>query len=752
MAGASGRLPGSPLGEPGTHGHHLAGRAKQAFLSGLMEIKQVPLMKILLVFVASCLTVYYCVELHLGGLELLRFVVGALALWLPVGGWLYLLVRNEVPDRIVRIAFSAGGSYALTTLFYFAVATLHCNWLFYSVEAVAAAGLIYYAIKHRPAFESLLKHFRYFDWVLAALIAASMVASIPAQSVWRKDSQTGGMIYDGFPDHLYHVGQAYELSRHIPPQQAMIRGGTPERAYHHFMHLTTMLIDRYSGQPDMLRAHLIYHYAVIQILMCLLLYSIGKTLAGSRVAGYCTLALMYVAVAPAPNLWPVDAGIGFPSKTLPFYFFTVFPHLSSGLDIVTLALPQMYTGVLVLYAGLLGVLIVLERVYRGHQAPIVIFVTALVLATTMRFRVHVALAVLPAFLLMLLYLWRRTHQKVFLLAGFAAAVVAGLLYLEMRSPVYLRGTSNVRFGYSGLTASATSVLFSSWPFAEQVHEWLRRAIPQPEVMKWAWEVSCILMVSLLNVIGIPLLAATSVYLTSQRARRVFAPFNFLVFWAVVTSIGLAPILASDYDSFSLGGQFPAHARWYLFPFAGVALWWIARFFQKRFSWPAGLWICLALIVLVAGLLYRTVGPISALTHLDHENSVAIKAEDWPAFVYLREHTSPASVILTNRFWGFYFLVSGMSGRAAYQEIRDPQIESLFLDGIPRDDRVAIINGLWSATSDEQFSRLIGSTPITHILEFQDYPWPVHPPDCLTRLWENEEHTVIIWQVRRHVHL
>jgi hypothetical protein len=70
------------------------------------------------------------------------------------------------------------------------------------------------------------------------------------------------------------------------------------------MHLTTILVDRYTGHPDMFRAHLVYHYTVIQILMCLLLYGIGKTLTGSPAAGYCTLPLMYVAVA-APNLWPV---------------------------------------------------------------------------------------------------------------------------------------------------------------------------------------------------------------------------------------------------------------------------------------------------------------------------------------------------------------------------------------------------------------------------------------------------------------
>ena len=61
--------------------------------------------------------------------------------------------------------------------------------------------------------------------------------------------------------------------------------------------------------------------------------------------------------------------------------------------------------------------------------------------------------------------------------------------------------------------------------------------------KWGWEVTCLIF-SLLNVIGIPLLAATSIYLTSERARRVFGPFNFLIFSAVATSIGFAIILAS----------------------------------------------------------------------------------------------------------------------------------------------------------------------------------------------------------------
>jgi hypothetical protein len=713
-----------------------------------MKIRHWPLTKIVLGCVTVFLTVWYCVELHLGALELLRFIIGALALWMPLAGWLYLSLRKEVPDRTIRVAFSAGSSYALTTLFYFAAATLHCNWLFYSAQAVAGTGLVYYAIQNRSTLGPCAKRFRHFDWVLAALVAASMVANTPAQLVWKRDAQTGARIYDGYVDQLYQVGQAYELSRHIPPQQATIRGGSPERAYHNFMHLTTMLIDRYTRQPDMLRAHLVYHYAVIQVLMCLLLYAIGKTLTASRVAGYCALALMYVAVPPAPNLWPVAVPAGFPVKTVPYFYFTVFPHLSSGLDPVTLLSPQTYSGLVVLYSGILGLLLFLERNKLGFRVPLLTLTTALTLAATTRFNIHIALVVLPAFLLIMLDLWRRKHQNVFLVAGFGAMVVAGLLYLETRAGVYLQGTSNVRFGL----AFPLSPLFSSWPFAPEVHNWITRAIPQPDVTKWLWVASCVSIFSLLNVIGIPLLAATWIYLMSERARCIFVPFNFLIFSAVATSIGFAIILASDYDRYSLGLQLPLLTRWYLFPFAGVALWTLCRFLQKRLSLPATVWTSLVSIVLVAGLLNRTIASASPLTVLNRQTRVGIEAEEWPAFVYLRDRTPPDSVILTNKSWGTYqFVVSGLAGRAAYLEAAGTPVDKQALKLNPRDDRVATTKALWSAASDAEFCSLLRSTPITHILEFQDHPWPVHPAGCLTRLWENPEHTLIIWQVARDPH-
>src|SRR6266446_4829247 len=190
--------------------------------------------------------------------------------------------------------------------------------------------------------------------------------------------------------------------------------------------------------------------------MCLLLYGIGKTLAASRIAGYCTLALMYVAVPPAPNLWPAAGRESFPA-----FYFTVFPHLSSGLDPVALAAPQMYSGLVVLYAGMLGLLLFLERDKLGFRAPVLTLAAALTLAATTRFRIHFALAVLPAFLLIVLHLWRRKHLSVFLLAGFGAAVVAGLLCLEMRTPVYLQGWYDVHLGLEGPPSDGEAITYDA---------------------------------------------------------------------------------------------------------------------------------------------------------------------------------------------------------------------------------------------------------------------------------------------------
>ncbi|MEP6956410.1 MAG: hypothetical protein ABI883_06250, partial [Chthoniobacterales bacterium] len=98
-------------------------------------------------------------------------------------------------------------------------------------------------------------------------------------------------------------------------------------------------------------------------------------------------------------------------------------------------------------------------------------------------------------------------------------------------------------------------------------------------------------------------------------------------------------------------------------------------------------------------------------------------------------------------WGAQWaLLSGLSGRAAFLELAGNPVDQQALRLHPEDDRAALIKALSLADSEEEFSKLLRATPITHLLETQEQPWRVHPPECLTRAWSSPQQKVVIWQV------
>jgi hypothetical protein len=73
---------------------------------------------------------------------------------------------------------------------------------------------------------------------------------------------------------------------------------------------------------------------------------------------------------------------------------------------ISVEAPQMYSGLVVLYACLPKLLLFLNCDHRRLTAPFLLLVTSLALAAATRFRIHIALAVLPAFLLVNVYWWQ----------------------------------------------------------------------------------------------------------------------------------------------------------------------------------------------------------------------------------------------------------------------------------------------------------------------------------------------------------
>jgi hypothetical protein len=349
-------------------------------------------------------------------LECCRLLLGLALLWGPCGVLLYQLLWEVIEDRICRFTFAWASSYAVTTLCYFALAVLKLTILFYLLQAFLVVLAAAIAFRRRLASPTIgPAQPRRWDLRLVFLIGASLVVNLRYQEPWRVTREQGQYQYSFclFPDQLYFVGQAYALDEHIPPRQSMIRAGTPERAYHNFPHVTTMLIARYTLLCDMLRAHLLYHYAVIEVLLSLSLFCIARTITGTGWPGYAAIFLMYL----LPNPWP-------PLKDQTgFFYFTLFPHVSSGLLPISVSSPQMYSGLVVLHGALLGLVWMCKTRAESRPNGPLVLVLALITAASLRFRVHLFLVLAPVFEGTLAILWLRTRQR-YLVASAAIGLIS----------------------------------------------------------------------------------------------------------------------------------------------------------------------------------------------------------------------------------------------------------------------------------------------------------------------------------------
>lgn len=702
-----------------------------------------------LILVISSLS-YYLVKMEWNLEELVRFCGGITLLWIPLGACFYLLLKKQVEDSIVCFTFSAIASYTLTTLAYFGLAVLKLEPLFYSGQIAILLWLIIYSIRHKLWLKLRLNYLVWpkFDWVLASLIAVSLVVNIPYQIAWQHSPKNDTYKFNLYADHLYHTGQAYELARHVPPQQQSIRAGTPERAYHMFPHLTTMLLSRFTGQTDMLRVHIVYHYIIIEIGMCLALYSIIKTLTKNRIAGYIGTASMYITAISYPPL--VNNVIG-------YFYFTLFPHVSSGLEPVILTSPQMYSGMLVTYGILLGVLIISVRFYQKRSVDAVLIITAIMVAATIRFRLHVFIIMLPGFLLLATYGWKFTRQKVYLVAAGLVFALSLLLYLEMKSPVYLAGTASLKLGFNNLTTLVgLDHWYNSWPFSGRIYTFLKYLIPSSEILAIVWQIVSNTTFVVLNMIGIPLLIIANIYLFSKSSLQEFRLFTFLIVWMTVVSTLGAMCLSTDYDDYSLGGQLLLHTRWYIFLLMIPGLHKIYQFFQPHLSLSKSIQISVVIVFTVLSLIAQQLARPSILMSKVNDSTISLNANERIALAYIHDYTPQNSVILTDKYFDKYtFPLSGIAGRAAYLESQGNAVDLQSLKLNPLDIRQQVIRDLWKTSKLEQFCQILTATPTTHLIEYSNHPLIAHNPPCLNPIWESPNQNtstssekITIWQVNR----
>ena len=668
---------------------------------------------------------YYLVVMQWGLVELLLFLVACLELWLPVTAWSYILVRKQVTETLPRLVFSLISSYTLTTALYFGFSVLNVPFLFYVWQVGLLLSWLAYLFQYRkninlPSLKIAWAKIYNLNWILIALIMVSLNLNIVYQTPYQYITNTGETVHTLFIDEYYHVSLAYELARHTPPLQQVNKAGVPERAYHFFSHLTTTLLANLSFQSDMLRVYLVYHYTIIEILLCLAFYCIVKKLTGSKWAGYVGVSTVYILAIPVAT-----------DKSNPLYYFlyNLYPHLFTNLDIIRGGSPETYSGLLVLYGVFIASLFLSSCFQNRQQIGWLGLLTGLMVAAIMRFRVQSFLPLAPNFLLLMLFAWWQTKQKMYLLVGAVCLFCSFLLYLEMSSQVYLPNTSQLIIG-------ATPIKDERWAFSfsQPFYKYLAQQIHDLVLLSWLWQGISIVFFVILNAIGLPLLIATVCYFCNKTLSRERLFFNLIAVGALLTSVAGAVLITTNYDGFSVGGEMVNHTSWYILPMGSVGIWQAYRFLQTHWGWQRSKWLILSAVILLVSLGLQAISRPTVDVKADNFRQIRVSANEWQALTYLHDKTPGNSVIMSNLYLtNSPAFIAGITGRAVYYGYTNGTIGDMPADSSP-ENRQKVLNLLWSTSEPDEFCRIITPTVATHLLETFDKPLLVNNAPCLQAVW------------------
>ena len=694
---------------------------------------------------ALALAYYFSVAMHFGPLEGPLFLIGLTALWLPIGGTCYLLLRQEMPDRLDRFTFSALASLSLTTLLYFGFAELHITALFYLLQIGLVCWIVWRLVKQTPhgGWTKLIRSFNEdrFNPTLPLIVAASLLACVK-YNTYSHFEPNGDEVFDTYHDNTHHASQGYELARHVPPLQSTIRAGQPERAYHMFPQLTIALIGRYTLQPDLMRANLVYRYTVLEALICLSLFSLGRRLTGSAGGGCLSAALMFIFAIPSPPLMKSSLG---------YFFFTIYPHVSSLLEPNMVTCCQCVCAIPLVYAMSLGLLQIGGQVRDHGRCVVLPLILALMVAAEMRFRVHLFLPLYPAFLVLMVVFWARSRRGVFPLAVAVSLVVVLLLRLEMRSPAYLRSSSELLIAYNGM--SAHCAWMREWPFRGALEQWMLGLLGLGPVFTWSWQVVCLTMFYTLNVCGIPMVVALVAFLLRRRAWTELFPFTFTTLSLLLGSLAGGILLTTTYDSYSVGGEMLLMGCIYGFPIFGAVLWRLLNWFWARLPLTSVGQSRAALALIILGTCAQYAYPRTYLQEIMQTlGEFRLTPAAQGALAFIRDQTPPDSVVASDVILNPRAAIySGIGGRACYAEYFNyPALDEL-PGVIPVGARIAMLMRIWQAGSADQLRVVLDQTPINYLIEYSDSPLSVHPASCVRRVWDGADSDgrhVSVWQVIR----
>ena len=665
-------------------------------------------------------------------------------LWLSPALLIYRWIRRSCVDSIEALTLAAAGSFSMMTAVNCFFSTLAVWWpsaeLLWPATiagcAFSAAGIVVRSAWRVWRNFGTSRRQRQLPWLLIFLIIGSLVVTARYERAWSTEENGKSLRFVLNGDQTYFAAVAYELQRSNPPEQHPTRSGVPERAYHHFPHLTLAIAGVVSGQSDLLRLHLVVIYPMLVAMQVLLAYCIARSLGGAN-AGALAGGMIFIAAVPLEP-W---------ISTQQFFYFSIFPHATSTIEPTLLTSPQAFYGLVPGMAAILGLLVSLRKTTNMAYSMRISALTIIFTALTIKFRVHCFLVLGPTvFGFLALNAWWRRRWLLLAPLGLGVIVI-GLQLAEMRLPSYLSQSQSVSLGLNHVLE--TSSFYSEWPGSLIFKDIVLNVFGPSLSGEIVWSFGCLCCFCILNMIGIPMvLAAAATIRTCFRTPDMkhcgFIPL--VIFCGTVSS---SLLVRSGYDSYSVGGQIPFHLGWYLLPWSAaglsIALSWLSNRLEIIHRWRLSLGVVIACSFVVWQIV-RGLGPIE---RKNFNESLVLSPDDNAALTFVRTSTPKDAVVLTALLQPNYALWSGLGGRRTYLDYipagkaLDPALPP---DG-QVDFRVRVIQRLQATASEDEFAAILRETRVTHIIEMVAQPLQIHPSAMLKQCWNSPRGSIRIWEVR-----
>lgn len=558
---------------------------------------------------------------------------------------------------------------------------LFLAWL-WSLHRQGSAGFI------RPTFGAMIALAAMFSFLCGAAPVVDLMY-LRADGSWLDWS---------YIDTGFHIARAGVLSQGAPAKVHADAAGLAPLVYPDLHLFWIGRLSQWAGTG--VRSTLLLYEPILRLFArALLCYATGRLFGRSRAAGAAGVLFGFVFLFPSPigGNWLYDAD--FAQQDPRFHAIPLIPFRS----------PSYGFGWELISASML-LIAMAARMRSGRAAMAAMMLAAFLLGELVRVRAQFLPPVAVAFAVLLCGMAWARRRPVFILAGLPAAVVVGLLYLEVHFGPYMTQTVEMGVGYG---------VFGGW-LANQLPGALAEvvtALPQPLV-----PLGAVVARALFADSGFftSLLAGAGIVMAFRRrdpSAMACAVFGVVLVISAIAASSL--IVLNEYRDGH--GDFGSQCLRVIHPACRVlALLCLAPLLRRApLSTPRAFpWVVMGLLV---SAIYSQKSA-TLLRESEPNRVYRMSADARSALRYVRISTPRLSVVATNpdrrvNDWGETVsttnLLSLQTERPAYLQRRIP------FRGEELTRREALLETVFNSTSPEEVARLLRESGIDYLVEFPE---------------------------------